>query len=98
MTATDGTSDVYRCGFDSWTATSFLTQLRHMTRQQPAESAFTGEKLGQDDKLDIISYVNNTSQDNEQSPVVNAQIQVQTNCSRISGSPSKQGVGQVLHK
>ena len=46
VTAADGTTDVYRCGFDSWTVTSFLTQLRHMTRQQPAESAFTGEKLG----------------------------------------------------
>ena len=97
VTASDGTTYVYRCGFDSWTATSFLTQLKHMTRKQLAdqvtitlrskgratfldlsycengafqrvqlpESAFTGEKLGYEDKLDIISYVNTTSQDNE---------------------------------
>ena len=38
------------------------------------ESAFTGEKLGYDDKLDIISYVNGTAQDNEDSPVVEAQV------------------------
>ena len=44
---------------------------------QLPESAFTGEKLGYDDKLDIISYVNGTSQDNEQSPVVEAQVQVE---------------------
>ena len=44
---------------------------------QLPESAFTGEKLGYDDKLDIISYVNGTSHDNEQSPVVEAQVQVE---------------------
>ena len=107
MTAADGTTYVYRCGFDSWTATSFLTQFKHMTRKQLAdqvtitlrgkgratfvdvsycedgafhrvqlpESAFTGQKLGYDDKLDIISYVNSTSQDNDQSPVIEAQVQ-----------------------
>ena len=32
VTAADGTTYVYRCGFDSWTASSFLTQFRHMTR------------------------------------------------------------------
>ena len=106
VTASDGTTYVYRCGFDSWTATSFLTQFQHMTRKQLAdqvtitlrgkgratfvdasycedgafhrvqlpESAFTGEKLGYDAKLDIISYINGTSQDNEQSPVVEAQV------------------------
>ena len=109
VTAADGTTYVYRCGFDSWTATSFLTQFKHLTRKQLAdqvtitlkpkgratfvdvsycedgafhrvqlpESAFTGDKLGYDDKLDIISYVNGTSQDNEQSPVVEAQVQVE---------------------
>ena len=109
VTASDGTTFVYRCGFDSWTATSFLNQFKYMTREQLAdqvtitlkpkgkatfvdvsycenaafhrvqlpESAFTGEKLGYDDKLDIISYVNGTSQDNEQSPVVEAQVEVE---------------------
>ena len=37
VTASDGTTYVYRCGFDSWTATSFLTQLKHMTRKQLAD-------------------------------------------------------------
>ena len=109
VTASDGTTYVYRCRFDSWTATSFLSQFKYMTREQLAdqvtitlkpkgratfvdvsycentafqrvqlpESAFTGEKLGYDDKLDIISYVNGTSQDNEQSPVVEAQVEVE---------------------
>ena len=109
VTASDGTTYVYRCGFDSWTATSFLTQFKYMTRQQLADqvtitlrskgratfvdvsycdnglfhrvqlpdSAFTGEKLGYDERLDIISYVNGTSQDNEDSPVVEAQVQVE---------------------
>ena len=109
VTAVDGTTYVYRCGFDSWTATSFLTQFKHMSRQQLAdqvtitlrskgratfvdlsycengqfhrvqlpESAFTGEKLGYDERLDLISYVNGTSQDNEGSPVVEAQVQVE---------------------
>ena len=77
VTASDGTTYVYRCGFDSWTATSFLTQFKHLTRKQPAESAFTGEKLGYDGKLDIISYVNGTSQDNEGSTVIKAQVQVE---------------------
>ncbi|ABB35166.1 hypothetical protein [Synechococcus sp. CC9605] len=109
VTAVDGTTYVYRCGFDSWTATSFLTQFKHMSRQQLAdqvtitlrskgratfvdlsycengqfhrvqlpESAFTGEKLGYDERLNIISYVNGTSQDNEDSPFVEAQVQVE---------------------
>ena len=109
VTASDGTTYVYRCGFDSWTATSFLNQLRHMSRQQLADqvlitlkakgratfvdvsycqdgafqrvelpdSAFTGEKLGYDEKLDIISYVNGTSQDNDNSPVVEAQVEME---------------------
>ena len=109
VTASDGTTYVYRCGFDSWTATSFLTQFKHMSRKQLADqvtitlrskgratfvdvsycenaqfhrmqlpdSAFTGEKLGYDERLDIISYVNGTSQDNEGSPVVEAQVQVE---------------------
>ena len=109
VTASDGTTYVYRCGFDSWTATSFLTQFKHMTRQKLADqvtitlrskgratfvdvsycengqfhrvqlpdSAFTGEKLGYDERLDLISYVNGTSQDNEASPVVEAQVQVE---------------------
>ena len=109
VTASDGTTYVYRCGFDSWTATSFLTQFKHLTRKQLADqvtitlrskgratfvdvsycengqfhrvqlpgSAFTGEKLGYDERLDIISYVNGTSQDNEDNPVVEAQVQVE---------------------
>ena len=109
VTAVDGTTYVYRCGFDSWTATSFLTQFKHMSRQQLAdqvtitlrskgratfvdlsycengqfhrvqlpESAFTGKKLGYDERLDLISYVNGTSQDNEDNPVVEAQVQVE---------------------
>nr|WP_115094149.1 hypothetical protein [Synechococcus sp. UW106] len=109
VTAVDGTTYVYRCGFDSWTATSFLTQFKHMTRKQLADqvtitlrskgratfvdvsyvengqfhrvqlpdSAFTGQKLGYDERLDLISYVNGTSQDNEDSPVVEAQVQVE---------------------
>lgn len=107
VTATDGSTFVYRCGFDSWTATSFLTQLRHMTRKQLSdqvtitlkpkgratfvdvsyvedgafhrvklpETAFTGEKLGYDSKLDYISYVNGASQDNDDSPLVQSQVQ-----------------------
>ena len=31
--ASDGTTYVYRCGFNSWTATSFLTQFKHLTRK-----------------------------------------------------------------
>ena len=109
VTASDGTTYVYRCGFDSWTATSFLTQLTHMTRKQLAdqvtitlkpkgratfvdvsyckggafhrvqlpEAAFTGEKLGYDDKLDAISYINGTAQDNEDSPVIEAQVETE---------------------
>ena len=107
VTASDGTTYVYRLGFDSWTATSFLTQFRHMTRQQLSDqvmltlkpkgratfvevsycsdgsfhrvelpdSVFTGEKLGYDDKLDAISWVNGTAQDNQDSPVIAAQVE-----------------------
>ena len=106
VTAADGTSYVYRCGLNSWTASSFLTNFKHMNRQQLSdqvqitlkpkgratfvqveyceqgafhrvqipESEFTGEKLGYDDQLDIISYMNGSSQDNESSPVVEAQV------------------------
>ncbi|AII49359.1 hypothetical protein KR52_09415 [Synechococcus sp. KORDI-52] len=37
-------------------------------RVQLPESAFNADKLGYDDKLDSISYVNGTSQDTEGSP------------------------------
>ena len=46
-------------------------------RVQLPESAFTGEKLGYDERLDLISYVNGTSQDNEDNPVVEAKVQVE---------------------
>lgn len=36
VTASDGMTYVYRYGFDSWTATSFLTQFSPMTMQQLA--------------------------------------------------------------
>lgn len=36
VTASDGTTCVYRCGFDSWTAMSLLTQFRPMARKQLA--------------------------------------------------------------
>ena len=106
VTAADGTSYVYRTSLNSWTASSFLTNFKHMTRQQLSdqvqitlkpkgratfvqveyceqgafhrvqipESEFTGEKMSYDDCLDAISYVNGTSQDNEDSPVIKAQV------------------------
>ena len=106
VTASDGTSYIYRCGLNSWTASSFLTNFKYLTREQLAdqvsitlvpkgratfvqveyceqgafhrvqipESEFTGEKLTYDTCLDVISYVNGTSQDNEDSPVVEAQV------------------------
>ena len=109
VTAADGTTYVYRCGFDSWTATSFLTQFKHLSRKQLSdqvtitlkakgratfayvsycekggfhrvqlpESVFGGGKLGYDDKLDIISYVNGTAQKNEESAVIKTQVQVE---------------------
>ena len=46
-------------------------------RVQLPASAFTGDKLGYDDKLDIMSYVNGSSQDNEDPPVVEAQVQAE---------------------
>ena len=36
VTASDGTTCVYRCGFDSWTVMSLLTQFRPMARKQLA--------------------------------------------------------------
>ena len=44
---------------------------------QLPEAAFTGEKLGYDDKLDAISYINGTAQDNEDSPVIEAQVETE---------------------
>ena len=41
---------------------------------QIPESEFTGEKLTYDICLDVISYVYGTSQDNEDSPVLAAQV------------------------
>ena len=106
VTASDGMSYIYRCGLNSWTATSFLTNFKYLTREQLAdqvsitlvpkgratfiqveycsqgafyrvqipESEFTGEKLSYDTCLDVISYVNGTSHNNEDSPVVEAQV------------------------
>ena len=37
VTASDGTTYVYRCGFDSWSATSFLTQFKHLTSKPLAD-------------------------------------------------------------
>ena len=37
VTASDGCNYVYRCGLNSWTASSFLTCLKAMTREQHAE-------------------------------------------------------------
>ena len=46
-------------------------------RVQLPEAAFTGEKLGYDDKLDAISYINGTAQDNEDSLVIEAQVETE---------------------
>lgn len=106
VTASDGTSYVYRTSLNSWTASSFLTNFKYMTRKQLSEqvqitlkpkgratfvqveyveqgafhrvqipeSEFTGEKLTYDQCLDVISYVNGSAQDNEDSPTVQAQV------------------------
>ena len=107
VTASDGTSYVYRTSLNSWTASSFLTNFKHMSRQQLSdqvqitlkpkgratfvqveyceqgafhrvqipESEFTGKKLGYDECLDVITYVNGTAQDNEDSPAIQAQVE-----------------------
>ena len=96
-------------GLESWTASSSLTQFKHMTQKQLSdqititlkpkgratfvdisycedgafhrvplpESSFSGEKLGDDDKPDFISYFNGRAKDNAQSPVVEAQVEVE---------------------
>lgn len=108
VTASDGTNWVYRCGLNSWTASSFLTCLKSMTKEQHAEQvtitltgkgratfvgisciqsdlstfervtipkADLGRKLGYDECLDVISYVNRTAQDLPESPKVAAQVE-----------------------
>ena len=35
--ASDGSSYIYRCGLDSWAASSFLSCLRHLSKEQLAE-------------------------------------------------------------
>ena len=103
VTASDGCNYVYRCGLNSWTASSFLTCLKAMTREQHAEqvqitlipkgratfvaiscvgadlSTFEriaipkddlGRKLGYDESLDVITYVNSQAQENSESEIV----------------------------
>ena len=103
VTASDGTNWVYRCGLSSWTASSFLTCFKSMTKQQHAEqvqitltakgratfvsvsciqpdlSTFErvsipkndlGRKLGYDESLDVITYVNRQAQENPESEAV----------------------------
>lgn len=107
VTASDGCNYVYRCGLNSWTASSFLTCLKAMTRQQHAEQvqitlaakgratfvsvsciqadcstfervsipkADLGRKLGYDESLDVITYVNQQAQLNPESETVAAQV------------------------
>lgn len=107
VTASDGCNYVYRCGLNSWTASSFLTCLKAMTREQHAEqvqitltpkgratfvaiscvgkdlSTFEriaipkddlGRKLGYDESLDVITYVNRQAQDNPESETVADQV------------------------
>ena len=107
VTASDGCNYVYRCGLNSWTASSFLNCLKAMTREQHAEQvqvtltpkgratfvnvsviqpdlstfervsipkADLGRKLGYDESLDVITYVNRTAQENPESEVVAAQV------------------------
>ena len=106
VTACDGTSYVYRCGLDSWTASSFLTSVLNMSRKELAEQVqitlaskgratfasisciteqgeFTrvqipkdqlGKKVSYDAALDAVSWANNTSQSNDESPEVKAQV------------------------
>ena len=96
VTASDGCNYVYRCGLNSWTASSFLACFKAMTREQHAEQVqitLTGKgratfvnvstiqpdlyrfervsipkaalcrKLGYDECLDVITYVNRTAQE-----------------------------------
>ena len=107
VTASDGCNYTYRCGLNSWTASSFLTCLRAMTRAQHAEQvqvtltpkgrttfvnvstiqpdlstfervsilqADLGRKLGYDECLDFITYVNRTAQDNPESETIAEQV------------------------
>lgn len=37
VTASDGTSYIYRCGLNSWTASSFLTNFKYLTLEQLAD-------------------------------------------------------------
>ena len=107
VTASDGCNYVYRCGLNSWTASSFLTCLKAMTREQHAEqvqitltpkgratfvaiscvgkdlSTFEriaipkedlGRKLGYDESLDVITYVNRQAQENPESETVADQV------------------------
>ena len=106
VTASDGTNWVYRCGLSSWTASSFLTCFKAMTKQQHAEQvqitltakgratfvsvsciqpdlstfervsipkADLGRKLGYDECLDVITYVNRQAQENPESETVTEQ-------------------------
>ena len=94
--ASDGSSYIYRCGLDSWAASSFLSCFSNLSKEQLAEPiqitltakgratfaavAFKngdsfkrvtipkeelGKKLSYDRALDVISYINGTSQTNE---------------------------------
>ena len=107
VTASDGTNWVYRCGLSSWTASSFLTCFKAMTKQQHAEQvqitltakgratfvsvsciqpdlstfervsipkADLGRKLGYDECLDVITYVNRQAQENPESETVADQV------------------------
>jgi len=107
VTASDGTNWIYRMGFNSWTATSFLVCLKSMSKQQHAEqvqitltakgratfvsiaciqsdlSNFQrvsiakedlGRKLGYDECLDVVTYVNQQAQSNQGSHKVLEQI------------------------
>ena len=107
VTASDGTNWVYRCGLSSWTASSFLTCFKAMTKQQHAEQvqitltakgratfvsvsciqpdlstfervsipkADLGRKLGYDECLDVITYVNKQAQENPESETVTEQV------------------------
>ena len=107
VTASDGCNYVYRCGLNSWTASSFLICLKSMTKQQHAEQvqitltpkgratfvnvsciqpdlctfervsipkADLGRKLGYDESLDVITYVNRQAQENPESETVAAQV------------------------
>lgn len=106
VTAADGSSYVYRTSLNSWTASSFLQNFKHMSRQQLSDqvmitlvpkgratfvnvqfsenggfhrveipkSEFGSGKMGYDTMLDAISHTNGTAQNNEDSPVIEAQV------------------------